>query len=149
MGVTPSNVLIADIGDVIELNKKDIWSEQKVPAGEVLLDGGFGEVGTVVLHDRHRLATDGMLVIVMPLIAESHDYLGDPEIVTRGFIYVKDSEDLIEEMKQVAVSAVESCKEEEIIDISAIKSKVKGSVASFLFKKTKCSPIVLPVIFEV
>ena len=149
MGVTPGNVLIADIGDVIELNKKDIWSEQKVQAGEILLDGGFGEVGTVVLHDRHRLATDGMLVIVMPLIAESHDYLGDPEIVTRGFIYVKDSEDLIEEMKQVAVSAVESCKEQEITDLSAIKSKVKSSVSTFLFKKTKCSPIVLPVIFEV
>ena len=91
MGVTPGNVLIADIGDVIELNKKDIWSDQKVQAGEVLLDGGFGEVGTVVLHDRHRLANDGMLVIVMPLIAESHDHPGDPEIVTRGFIYVKDS----------------------------------------------------------
>ena len=149
MGVTPGNVLIADIGDVIELNKKDIWSDQKVQAGEVLLDGGFGEVGTVVLHDRHRLANDGMLVIVMPLIAESHDHLGDPEIVTRGFIYVKDSEDLIEEMKQVAVLAVETCKEQEINDISAIKSKVKSSVASFLFKKTKCSPIVLPVIFEV
>ena len=149
MGVTPGNVLIADIGDVIELNKKDIWSDQKVQAGEVLLDGGFGEVGTVVLHDRHRLATDGMLVIVMPLIAESHDYLGDPEIVTRGFIYVKDSEDLIEEMKQVAVLAVETCREQEINDISAIKSKVKSAVASFLFKKTKCSPIVLPVIFEV
>ena len=149
MGVTPGNVLIADIGDVIELNKKDIWSDQKVQAGEVLLDGGFGEVGTVVLHDRHRLANDGMLVIVMPLIAESHDHLGDPEIVPRGFIYVKDSEDLIEEMKQVAVLAVENCKEQEINDISAIKSKVKSSVASFLFKKTKCSPIVLPVIFEV
>ena len=149
MGVSPANVLIADLGDVIELNKKDIWSEQKVQAGAVLLDGGFGEVGTVVLHDRHRLASDGMLVIVMPLIAESHDYLGDPEIVTRGFIYVKDSEDLIEEMKEVAISAVESCKEQDITDISAIKSKVESSVASFLFKKTKCSPIVLPVIFEV
>ena len=149
MGVAPNNCLIADNGDVIELNKKDIWSEQKVQAGAILVDGGMGEIGSVVLNDRHRLASDGMLAVVMPLLEETHEIYGEPEIVTRGFIYVKDSEELISEIKQIAVTAVENCREQNITDLSAIKSKVKSSVATFLFKKTKCSPIVLPVVFEI
>lgn len=148
MGVSPSNIAIADIGDVIELTKKGIRKEEKVSAGEVLVDGGLGEVGTVVLNDRHRLASDGMLVVVVPVDAETHVCTGVPEIVTRGFIYVKDSEDLIEELKQVAVAAVDNCAEQGIEDVSAVKSKIKSSVATFLFKKTKRSPMVLPVVFE-
>ena len=148
MGVSSSNICIADIGDVIEITKKGIRKEEKVSAGEVLVDGGLGEVGAVVLHDRHRLATDGMLVVVMAVSAETHECLAEPELVTRGFIYVKDSEDLLQELKQVAMESVDSCVEQGITDVNALKAKMKSSVATFLFKKTKCSPIILPVLFE-
>ena len=148
MGVSSSNICIADIGDVIEITKKGIRKEEKVSAGEVLVDGGLGEVGAVVLHDRHRLATDGMLVVVMAISAETHECLAEPELVTRGFIYVKDSEDLLQELKQVAMESVDSCVEQGITDVNALKAKMKSSVATFLFKKTKCSPIILPVLFE-
>ena len=151
MGVSSRNIVIAENGTVIEFTKKGVLCSDTVPSGAVLVDGsgGIGEVGSVVMRDRHKLAEDGMIVVVLTYSSLDHKLLAEPEILTRGFIYVKDSEDLIEEMKQVAVLAVETCKEQEINDISAIKSKVKSSVASFLFKKTKCSPIVLPVIFEV
>ncbi len=149
MGVSPGNTAIAEIGDVIEVTKKGIRKEEKVTAGEVLVDGGFSEVGTVVLNDRHRLACDGMIVVVMVFDTEANACVAAPEIVTRGFIYVKDSEDLIEETRQTALNAVESCVEQGITDVNAMKSKVKSSVATFLFKKTKGSPMVLPVIYEI
>ena len=148
MGVSPGNTCVADIGDVIEITKKGIRKEEKVTAGEVLVDGSLGEVGSVVLHDRHRLATDGMLVVVMAVSGETLECLSPPEIVTRGFIYVKDSEDLLQELKDVAVAAVDGCVEQGMTDVNAIKAKMKSSVATFLFKKTKCSPMVLPVLFE-
>ena len=148
MGVSSSNICIADIGDVIEITKKGIRKEEKVSAGEVLVDGSLGEVGAVVLHDRHRLATDGMLVVVMAVSAETHECLAEPELVTRGFIYVKDSEDLLQELKQVAMESVDNCVDQGITDVNALKAKMKSSVATFLFKKTKCSPIILPVLFE-
>ena len=149
MGVAPANIAIAEIGDVIEVTKKGIRREEKVTAGEVLVDGGISEVGAVVLNDRHRLASDGMVVIVMVYDRDARACISDPEIVTRGFIYVKDSEDLIEETKQTALSALDNCVEQGITDVNAMKSKVKSSIATFLFKRTKGSPIVLPVIYEI
>ena len=149
MGVAPGNCIIADIGDVIEITKKGVRREETVTAGEVLVDGGIGEVGEVVLHDRHRLASDGMLVLVMPISADSHMCAGAPEIVTRGFIYVKDSEELIDQLSSVAIAAVDGCVEQGVEDVNAIKAKMKSSVSTFLFRKTKRSPMVLPVIVEV
>ena len=91
---------------------------------------------------------DGMLVVVMAVSAETHECLAEPELVTRGFIYVKDSEDLLQELKQVAMESVDNCVDQGITDVNALKAKMKSSVATFLFKKTKCSPIILPVLFE-
>ena len=149
MGVPAKNCVVADNGDVIEITKNGIRHEEAVTAGEILVDGGIGEVGTVVLNDRHRLASDGMLVIVMPVYSETHLCAGEPEIVTRGFIYVKDSEELIAELKNVAIAAVENCLEQEIFDVGLIRGKVKTAVSSFLYKQTKRSPMVMPVLFEV
>ena len=149
MGVSPNNCIIADNGDVIEITKKGIRREETVTAGGVLVDGGIGEVGAVVLNDRHRLASDGMLVVVMPLYSETYQCAGEPEIVTRGFIYVKDSELLLSQLRDVAVRAVETCNEQNVKDVSAIKSKMKSSVSTFLFKQTKRSPMVLPVVVEI
>ena len=149
MGMPAKNCVVADNGDVIEITKNGIRHEEKVTAGEILVDGGIGEVGTVVLNDRHRLASDGMLVIVMPVYSDTHLCAGEPEIVTRGFIYVKDSEELIAELKNVAIAAVENSLEQEIFDVGLIRGKVKTAVSSFLYKQTKRSPMVMPVLFEV
>ena len=149
MGVPSKNCVIADNGDVIEITKNGIRHEEKVTAGEILVDGGIGEVGTVVLNDRHRLASDGMLVLVMPVYSDTHLCAGEPEIVTRGFIYVKDSEDLIAELKKTAIASVESCLEQEVFDVGLIRGKVKTAVSAFLYKQTKRSPMVMPVLFEI
>lgn len=150
MGVAPQNIVMAENGDVIEIGKKGISKENSVQAGAVLLDAsGTGEVGSVVMRDRHKLAEDGMIVIVMSYSSYDHRILGDPEIVTRGFIYVKEAEELMEELKRVTMEAVQSCEEARISDWSTIKSKVKSSVSGYLFKNVNRSPMILPVISEV
>ena len=150
MGVAPQNIVIAENGDVIEIGKKGISKAGSVQAGAVLLDGsGAGEVAGVVMRDRHKLAEDGMVVIVMSYSAYDHKILGDPEIVTRGFIYVKEAEELIEELKRVTLETVKSCDQAKITDWSAIKSKVKSNISGYLFKTMHRSPMILPVISEV
>ena len=150
MGVAPQNIVIAENGEVIEIGKKGISKAGSVQAGAVLLDGsGAGEVAGVVMRDRHKLAEDGMVVIVMSYSSYDHKILGDPEIVTRGFIYVKEAEELIEELKRVTLETVKSCDQAKITDWSAIKSKVKSNVSGYLFKTMHRSPMILPVISEV
>ena len=150
MGVAPQNIVLAENGDVIEIGKKGISKETAIQAGAVLLDGsGTGEVGSIVMRDRHKLAEDGMIVIVMSYSAYDHKILGDPEIVTRGFIYVKEAEEVMDELKRVTMEAVLSCEKAKIVDWSTIKSKVKSSVSSYLFKTLNRSPMILPVISEI
>ena len=151
MGVAPKNIVIAENGKVIEFTKKGVLCEESVPAGAVLVDGsgGIGEVGSVVMRDRHRLAEDGMIVIVMTYSSYDHKLLAVPEILTRGFIYVKDSEDMIEEMSRVVMETVESCDAHEITDWNSIKTKVKSNLSGFLYKSTRRSPMILPVITEI
>ena len=151
MGVAPKNVIIAENGKVIEFTKKGVLCEDSVPAGAVLVDGsgGIGEVGSVELRDRHRLAEDGMIVIVMTYSSYDHKLLAVPEILTRGFIYVKDSEDVIEEMSRVVMETVENCDSQEITDWNSIKTKVKSNLSGFLYKTTRRSPMILPVITEI
>ena len=150
MGVAPQNIVIAENGDVIEIGKKGISKAGSVQAGAVLLDGsGAGEVAGVVMRDRHKLAEDGMVVIVMSYSAYDHKILGDPEIVTRGFIYVKEAEELIEELKRVTMETVEACEAQHIRDWTAIKSKIKNNLSGYLFKTTRRSPMILPVISEI
>ncbi len=151
MGVASKNVIIAENGKVIEFTKKGVLCEDSVPAGAVLVDGsgGIGEVGSVVMRDRHRLAEDGMIVIVMTYSSYDHKLLAVPEILTRGFIYVKDSEDVIEEMSRVVMETVESCDSQEITEWNSIKTKVKSNLSGFLYKTTRRSPMILPVITEI
>ena len=150
MGVAPQNIVLAENGDVIEIGKKGISKESSVQAGAVLLaGGGTGEIGSVVMRDRHKLAEDGMVVVVMSYSSYDHKILGEPEIVTRGFIYVKEAEELMEELKRVTLEAIESCEKAKIVDWSAIKSKVKSSVSGYLFRRLNRSPMILPVITEV
>ena len=150
MGVSPKNIVISENGKVIELTKKSIKCNDVVPSGEVLVDGtGVGEVGSVVMRDRHKLAEDGMVVIVLPYSSYDHKIISEPEIVTRGFIYVKEAEELMEELKRVTLESVASCEAQRITDWSTIKSRVKNNVGGYLYKTTKRSPMILPVITEV
>ncbi len=150
MGVQPKNVVIAENGKVIEITKKSIKCTETVPSGAVLVDGsGVGEVGSVVLRDRHKLAEDGMVVIVMPYSSDDHTLIGSPEIVTRGFIYVKEAEELMEELKRVTLESVDACKAQHINDWTGIKAKVKNNISGYLYKTTGRNPMILPVICEI
>ena len=151
MGVAPQNVLVAENGDVIEITKKSMKVEETVTTGAVLLDGsgGLGEVGSVVLRDRHKLAEDGMIVVVMPFSSYDHRLMADPEIITRGFVYVKEAEELMAELKRVAVESVDACQARHIYDWTTVKSRVKSDLAGYLYKTTRRSPMILPVISEI
>ena len=150
MGVQPKNVVIGENGAVIEITKKGIKCEDTVPAGAVLVDGsGVGDVGSVVMRDRRHLAEDGMIVVVMPYSVEEHVLIGEPEIVTRGFIYVKEAEALMEELKRVVLETTDACEMQHITDWTAIKSKVKSNLSGYLYKTMRRSPMILPVISEI
>ena len=150
MGVQPKNILLGENGCCIEITKKTVGFGDPIPSGAVLLDGsGTGEIGGVVMRDRHRLAEDGMLVVVLPYSSYDHMLVGTPEIVTRGFIYVKEAEEMMEELKRVTLESVEACAEQHITDWTAIKAKVKANLSGYLFKTTRRSPMILPVITEI
>ena len=149
MGVQPKNIVIAENGRVIEITKKTIRAEESVPTGAVLVDGSIGEVGSVVMRDRHKLAEDGMIVVVLPFSSHDHRLLGNPEIVTRGFIYVKEAEQLMEELKRVTIESVESCESQRISDWTGIKTRIKANLSGYLYKSTRRSPMILPVISEI
>ncbi len=150
MGVNPKNIVIAENGNVIEISKKNIECSKTVPSGEILVDGyAVGEVGSVVLRDRHRLAEDGMIVIVLPYSGESHTLVSEPQIITRGFIYVKEAEGMMEELMRVTYETVDACSAQHIYDWSTIKAKVKNNISGYLYKNTHRSPMILPVITEV
>ena len=150
MGMAPKNVLIGDIGTVFELSGRSCKINGTVPAGKVLVDGtGVGDVGSVVLRDRKRLAEDGVIVVVLTLSGADGSLITGPDIVTRGFVYVKESEELMEALKELATDVINDCEARHITDWAAIKGAVKGEISSFLYKKTKRSPMILPVIMEV
>ena len=118
--------------------------------GKVLVDGiGVGDVGSVVMRDRKHLAQDGMIVVVMSMSGEDGSLVSGPDLITRGFVYVKESEGLMEELRQVALEAINSVDARYSTDWSAIKGAVKGDLSNYLYKKTKRSPMILPVIMEV
>ncbi|MDR0935309.1 MAG: ribonuclease J [Oscillospiraceae bacterium] len=150
MGIPADNVIISDIGKIIEVSRKDIKLNGSVPSGRVLVDGnGVGDVGSIVLRDRKHLAEDGMLVIVVGLSAEDCSIISGPDIITRGFVYVKEASTLIEEMRGVVLEAIEQCRDNNIADWTTIKNAAKAAVSQYLYKTTKRNPMILPVIMEV
>ena len=150
MGLDPRNILVSEIGRVIELTPNSAKLAGTVTAGKVFVDGyGVGDVGSVVLRDRRHLAQDGMVVVVLSLSGEDGSIISGPDIITRGFVYVKESEGLMDELRQVALDAVLSIDARSATDWSAIKGQIKGDLSNYLYKKTKRSPMILPVIMEV
>ena len=150
MGMDPKNIIISDIGKVIELTATSAKLGGTVPAGKVFVDGyGVGDVGSVVLRDRKHLAEDGMIVVVASLSGEDGALVSGPDIITRGFVYVKESEGLMEELRTVALEARDRCADQNVTDWATIKSAIKSDLSGFLYKKTKRNPMILPVIMEV
>ena len=149
MGMNPRNIHIGEIGTVFELSARTCKVNGTVPSGKVFVDGsGVGDVGAVVLRDRKHLAEDGMIVVCVNLSAEDGEVLTGPDIITRGFIYVKESEELMEELREVAMEAIERCQRKHIRDWSAIKSAIKNDLSGYLYKTTKRNPMIIPVISE-
>ena len=147
MGMDRNHVAIADNGAVIEMTAKTMKMATSVPAGEVYVDGsGVGDVGAVVMRDRKRLAEDGMVVVVLPVSSYDGGLLCEPEIVTRGFIYVKESGDLMKELQAVAMDAADSVRRKRSRDDGELRGAVKSAVSNYLFKNTKRSPMVIPVV---
>ena len=150
MGMDPRNILVSEIGRVIELTPNSAKLAGTVTAGKVFVDGyGVGDVGSVVLRDRRHLAQDGMVEVVLSMSGEDGSVVSGPDIITRGFVYVKESEELMEELRRVAVEALERCHRSNTTDWATIKGEIKNDLSGFLYKKTKRSPMILPVIMEV
>ena len=150
MGMEPKNIFISDIGKVLELTKATCKWGGTVPAGKILVDGtGVGDVGSVVLRDRKHLAQDGMIVVVVNISSEDGSVITGPDIITRGFVYVKESENLIEEMRVIAAHAIDRCVAGGSSDWSALKANIKNDLSGYLFKTTKRNPMILPVIMEI
>ncbi len=150
MGLAPKNVRIGEIGSVIEFSGKSCKINGTVPAGKVFVDGtGVGDVGSVVLRDRKHLAQDGMIVVCINISAQDGGLISGPDIITRGFIYVKESEELMEELRDVVLEALERCSRKRIRDWAALKTAIKNDLSGYLFKTTKRNPMILPVIMEV
>ena len=150
MGISKENILIADNGNVIEVSKKGIRLSANVPAGRVLVDGyGVGDVGSVVLRDRKHLAQDGLIIVATALNSHTRTLTSLPEIVSRGFVYVKESEQLIERARQTAKATIENCFKNNITDTGVIKAKLRDDVSRLMYEQTKRSPMILPVIMDV
>ena len=149
MGIAARNVVIGEIGSVIELGGRSCKITGTVTAGKVFVDGtGVGDVGSVVLRDRKHLAQDGMIVVCLNLSGQDGSIISGPDIITRGFIYVKESEALMDELRGVAVEAIERCQRKRVRDWSAIKTAIKNDLSGYLYKTTKRNPMILPVITE-
>ncbi len=150
MGMNPKNIFIGEIGSVFELSAKTCKPGAAVPAGMVLVDGtGVGDVGSVVLRDRKHLAQDGMIVVCLNLSSQDGSVISGPDIITRGFVYVKESDELMEDLRSVAMEAINRCGRKRIRDWATIKSAIKTDLSGYLFKTTKRNPMILPVIMEI
>ncbi|MDE5782340.1 MAG: ribonuclease J [Lachnospiraceae bacterium] len=150
MGIDKEHIVIMSSGDVLSIGYEGAEVVEKVPSGGVLVDGlGVGDVGNIVLRDRQNLAENGIIIVVMTLEKYSNQLLSGPDIVTRGFVYVRESENLIEDAKHVVYDALEDCLNKRVSDWGRIKMVVKDSLSEYLWKKMKRSPMILPIIMEV
>ena len=144
------NVLITEIGKTIELTADKMAVVGTVQAGRVLVDGlGVGDVGSIVLRDRRHLAEDGLIVVVATIDSSTGEMVSGPDIVTRGFVYVREAETLIDEIRDVARRALEDCCRNPRCDWATMKGRVRDDLSRMLFQKTKRSPMILPIIMEV
>ena len=150
LGIPKENIFILTSGDVLEMDKENARIAGKVPVGGILVDGlGVGDVGNIVLRDRQHLAEDGILIVVLALDGYSDQLVSGPDIVSRGFVYVRESDELMEEARHIVDESVRGCLDRGISDWGKIKSGIKDSLGEYVWKKTKRRPMILPIIMEV
>ena len=149
LGIAKENIFILQTGDVLELTEEKAQITGRVPVGDILVDGlGVGDVGNIVLRDRQHLAEDGILIVVLGLDSATDELVSGPDIVSRGFVYVRESDELMEEARAVVNEAVEGCLSRGIADWGKLKSSIKDALGEFVWRKTKRRPMILPIIME-
>lgn len=150
MGIAPENIFVAENGQVLEFSRERGAISGRVTAGHLLVDGlGVGDVGNIVLRDRKQLSQDGLLIVVMTLSKETGAVIAGPDIVSRGFVYVREAEELLEEAKEKVRQSLYKCEERKVTDWSTIKSCIRDTLSKFLYERTKRRPMILPIIMEV
>lgn len=150
MGMDPKNILIADNGVEVSLSEKEFRVSGNVPSGRVFVDGyGVGDVGSIVLRDRKHLAQDGLIIVVATIDSKTGELLSGPDVVSRGFVYVRESEELIEDACKVAQRILEDCAAHNVHDWSSIKLKLRDEVSHLMYERTKRSPMILPILMDV
>ena len=150
MGMNKSDIFITEIGKVLELTDSTAKINGSVPSGKVLVDGlGVGDVGNIVLRDRKHLAEDGLITIVVTISGETGEIAAGPDVISRGFVYVRESENLIEDIKTISAQTLELCRKGNVRDWNTIKTNLKSKVSDYLYHNTKRKPMILPIIMEV
>lgn len=150
VGLEKGKSFILENGDVLSLNRKSAFISGKVQAGNILVDGiGIGDVGNIVLRDRKNLSKDGIINIIVAIEKESRSIVSGPDIVTRGFVYVRESEELVKQIKEISYDSIQSSIDKNIFKWSEIKNNIRNDVGSFIYSKTKRKPIIVPIIMEV
>lgn len=150
MGMNSKNIFIMNNGEVLELDKRKAEIVDEVTSGNVLVDGlGVGDVGNIVLRDRKHLSEDGLIIVVLTLSKEDGSTIAGPDIISRGFVYVREADDLMEEAKKKVVLAIEDCQRRNIKDWSSIKNAIRDSLKKYIYQTMKRNPMILPVIMEV
>ena len=150
MGVDKDNIFMMTNGRILEINENSARLTGTVPNGKILVDGlGVGDVGNIVLRDRQHLSQEGLIVIVITMDKATGEVVSGPDVISRGFVYVRESENLMEDVKSVVRSIIKKCEEEGIQDWSTIKGTVKENLKDYIFNKTRRNPMILPIIMEV
>jgi ribonuclease J len=148
--VPKENVVIPETGKIIEFDKSSIKAQGTVTAGNILVDGlGVGDVGSVVLRDRKHLAEDGIVTVVAVVDVSAGYVLSGPDVVSRGFVYVKESEALMDEVREVALAAIERCLDARVKDNNTVKNALRDDVAKLIYSRTKRKPMVLPILMDI
>ncbi|WP_312650235.1 ribonuclease J [Proteiniclasticum sp.] len=150
MGMDAGNIVLPENGDVIEVHRRGIRKSGTVNSGHVLIDGlGVGDVGRIVLRDRKHLSEDGIITVVVTMDKENATVVAGPDIITRGFVYVKEAEELMDGARKVVIAALNDCEDKQITDWNVLKNVIKDTLKNYLFEKTKRRPMILPIIMEV
>ena len=150
MGIPAKNIVMMENGRIVELDENDIKLGGMVPNGRVLVDGlGVGDVGNIVLRDRQHLSQDGLIVIVLTMDSSTGEVVAGPDVISRGFVYVRESENLMDDVKSVVRHEIRKCEEKGVRDWSTIKSTVRENLRDYIFTKTKRNPMIIPIIMEV
>ena len=150
MGIPKKNIFIGDIGNCIEITKDDIKKLDNVPSGEIYVDGyGVGDVGNVVLNDRKRLSKDGIIIVVAVIDSENGYLVSGPDIVSRGFVFVKENEELMAQAREVAIKVFNAQYDKKYRDWNSLKTRLRDDISRLMYEKTKRSPMILPIIMEV